>query len=192
MISDIKIKYSLQAVFLKQRFKVKYKKVGRQSKVANFKRLMVTSHFAIEVTAHLATCQFAGTISHLADITGQLDDSAPTNSVNSLTTLVNSLTTSVNSLTTSVNSLKTSVNSLTTSVYSLKTSVNSLTTSVNSLKTSVNSLTTSVNSPTIIFVAPFGILVGQMKPLLLINILKISFDNFKLLFRMGHLSSKVI
>ena len=150
MISDIKIKYSLQAVFLKQRFKVKYKKVGRQSKVANFKRLMVTSHFAIEVTAHLATCQFAGTISHLADITGQLDDSAPTNSVNSLTTLVNSLT------------------------------------------TSVNSLTTSFNSPTIIFVAPFGILVGQMKPLLLINILKISFDNFKLLFRMGHLSSKVI
>ena len=105
-------------------------------KVANFKRLMVTSHFAIEVTAHLATCQFDDTISHLADITGQLDDSAPTNSVNSLTTSVNSLTTSVNSLT-----------------------------------TSVNSLTTSVNSPTIIFVAPFGILVRQMKPLLLINIL---------------------
>ena len=139
--------------------------------VANFKRLMVTIHFAIEVTAHLATCQFDDTISHLADITGQLDDSAPTNSVNSLTTLVNSLTTSVNSLT---------------------TSVNSLTTLVNSLTTSVNSLTTSFNSPTIIFVAPFGILVGQMKPLLLINILKISFDNFKLLFRMGHLSSKVI
>ena len=111
--------------------------------VANFKRLMVTIHFAIEVTAHLATCQFDDTISHLADITGQLDDSAPTNSVNSLKTLVNSLTTSVNSL-------------------------------------------------TIIFVAPFGILVGQMIPLLLINILKISFDNFKLLFRMGHLSSKVI
>ena len=97
--------------------------------VANFKRLMVTIHFAIEVTAHLATCQFDDTISHLADITGQLDDSAPTNSVNSLTTSVNSLT------------------------------------------TSVNSLTTSVNSPTIIFVAPFGILVRQMKPLLLINIL---------------------
>ena len=111
--------------------------------VANFKRLIVTIHFAIEVTAHLATCQFDDTISHLADITSQLDDSAPTNSVNSLKTLV-------------------------------------------------NSLTTSVNSPTIIFVAPFGILVGQMKPLLLINILKISFDNFKLLFRMGHLSSKVI
>ena len=146
--------------------------------VANFKRLIVTIHFAIEVTAHLATCQFDDTISHLADITGQLDDSAPTNSVNSLTTLVNSLTTSVNSLTTSVNSLTTLVNSLTTSV--------------NSLTTSVNSLTTSFNSPTIIFVAPFGILVGQMKPLLLINILKISFDNFKLLFRMGHLSSKVI
>ena len=111
--------------------------------VANFKRLMVTTHFAIEVTAHLATCQFDDTINHLADITGQLDDSAPTNSVNSL-------------------------------------------------KTSVNSLTTSVNSPTIIFVVPFGILVGQMIPLPLINILKISFDNFKLLFRMGHLSSKAI
>ena len=65
--------------------------------VANFKRLMVTIHFAIEVTAHLATCQFDDTISHLADITGQLDDSAPTNSVNSLKTSVNSLTTSVNS-----------------------------------------------------------------------------------------------
>ena len=116
--------------------------------VANFKRLMVTIHLAIEVTTHLATCQFDDTINHLADITGQLDESAPTNSVNSL-----------------------------------KTSVNSLTTSVNSLTTSVNSLTTSVNTPTIIFVTPFGILVGQMKPLLLINILKISFVKGHLTYR---------